>query len=97
MSEPAGEVILYRSDDGKALVRAQGWRLRTEKVSFEAPSGSPEPPPGPDRAEPGTFPDIGYDVGYHTAMDYRFTEGAFIEPGPEPAPAGLPVAIELLP
>jgi len=75
------EAILT-DDDGEALVRARGWRLRTEEVSFETPSGFPQAPPGPDQAEPGRFPDIGYDVGYHTAMDYRFTEGAFIERGP---------------
>jgi hypothetical protein len=83
------------ADDGKALVRAQGWRLRTEEVSFEAPSELPEPPRGPDRAEPGTFPDIGYDVGYHTAMDYRFIEGAFIEPGP--ATVWMRMGIPLIP
>jgi hypothetical protein len=70
------------SDDGKALARAQGWRLRTEEVPFEAQAGIVEPPPGPDRGEPGRFPDIGYEVGYHTAMEYRFTDGAFTEPGP---------------
>ena len=69
-------------DGGEVLVRAQGWRLRTESVGFEKPDGFPEPPPGPDRAEPGQFFDTGYDVGYHTAMDYRFTQGAFIERGP---------------
>jgi hypothetical protein len=83
------------ADDGKALVRAQGWRLRTEEVSFEEPSDLPEPPPGPDRAEPGTFPDIGYDVGYHTAMDYRFTKGAFVEPGP--ATVWMRMGIPLVP
>ncbi len=69
-------------DAGELLVRAQGWRLRTESVGFERPGGFPEPPPGPDRAEPGQFFDTGYDVGYHTAMEYRFTKGAFIEQGP---------------
>jgi hypothetical protein len=69
-------------DGGEVLVRAQGWRLRTESVGFEKPAGFPEPPPGLDLAEPGQFFDTGYDVGYHTAMEYRFTKGAFIEQGP---------------
>ncbi len=69
-------------DAGELLVRAQGWRLRTESVGFEKPAGFPEPPPGLDLAEPGQFFDTGYDVGYHTAMEYRFTKGAFIEQGP---------------
>jgi hypothetical protein len=81
--------------DGEALVRAQGWRLRTEEVSFERPSGFPEVPPGPDRAEPGKFPDIGYDVGYHTAMDYRFVTGGFTEPGP--ATVWMRMGVPLLP
>jgi hypothetical protein len=68
--------------DGTALIRAQGWRLRTEPVEFERPAGFPEPPPGPDSGDPGEFFHTGYDVGYHTAMDYRFISGAFMEPGP---------------
>jgi len=43
----------------------------------------------------GHVPDIGYDVGYHTAMDYRFTEGAFIEPGP--ATVWMRMGIPLVP
>jgi len=69
-------------EGGEVLVRARGWRLRTDQVSFEAPPGLPSRPPGPDEADPGHFPDIGYDVGYHAAMDYRFAEGAFADRGP---------------
>jgi hypothetical protein len=39
-------------------------------------------PPGPAEASPGTFPKTGSDVGYHTAMDYRFLQGDFGEAGP---------------
>jgi Thioesterase-like superfamily len=88
------EAILT-DDDGEALVRARGWRLRTEEVSFETPSGFPQAPPGPDQAAPGRFPDIGYDVGYHTAMDYRFVEGAFVEQGP--ATVWMRMGVPLLP
>jgi hypothetical protein len=66
---------------GEALMRAQGWRLRTEPVSFESPAPEQKPPPGPEGGEPGQFFHTGY-VGYHTAMEYRFTSGAFMEPGP---------------
>lgn len=82
-------------DSGEALIRAQGWRLRTEEVSFETPPGFPATPPGPDEAEPGRFPDIGFDVGYHTAMDYRFVEGAFTEQGP--ATVWMRMGVPLLP
>ena len=69
-------------EDGEPLIRAQGWRLRTERVEFDRPQGFPDPPPGPGDASPGEFFETGYDVGYHTAMDYWFVSGAFTEPGP---------------
>ncbi len=75
------EAILS-DEGGQDLMRARGWRLRTEEVSFERPPGLPEPPPGPEDGEPGEFFQTGYDVGYHTAMEYRFVKGAFMEPGP---------------
>jgi hypothetical protein len=81
-------------DQGEALMRARGWRLRTEQVSFEAPP-SPEPPLGPDRGEPGEFFHTGYDVGYHTAMEYRFVSGAFMEVGP--ATVWMKMGVPLLP
>ena len=43
-------------------------------------SGSPEPPHGIPASE-DFFP-TGHDVGYHTAMEYRFVTGSFLEPGP---------------
>ena len=29
------------------------------------PSGSDQPPPGPEQAKPGSFPETGFDAGYH--------------------------------
>jgi hypothetical protein len=47
------------------------------------PAGELGPPPGPETvAATDTFFPTGYDVGYHTAMEYRFTAGAFLETGP---------------
>src|SRR5262245_51612369 len=66
---------------GETLIRAQGWRLRTERVEFDPPA-SIDPLPGPEHGEPGEFFHTGHDVGYHTAMDYRFLSGAFMEKGP---------------
>ena len=80
---------------GEALMSAQGWRLRTEEVSFEPPEPAPERPAGPESGEPGRFFHTGYDVGYHTAMEYRFTEGAFMEQGP--ATVWMRMAVPLLP
>jgi hypothetical protein len=47
--------------------------------------GQPDPaaaPPGPEHGEPSRFFSTGSDVGYHTAMEWRFVDGAFLEPGP---------------
>jgi hypothetical protein len=63
-------------------------------VGFEAPS-APSAPAGPQEAEPGTFPDVGYEVGYHSAMEYRFVEGGFTELGP--ATAWMRMGLPLLP
>jgi Thioesterase-like superfamily len=69
-------------DDGEPLMRARGWRLRTDELAFEAPQGFPDPPGMPQEAVPRDFFDTGHDVGYHSAMEYRFNRGSFLEPGP---------------
>ncbi len=82
-------------DDGEALVRAHGWRLRIDEVDFEIPPGFPEAPPGPDRGAPTEFPDVGHEAGYHAAMDYRFIEGTFMDRGP--ATVWMRMGLPLLP
>jgi hypothetical protein len=73
-----------RAEDGRVLARAAGWRLRTAEVAL------PDPPPGP-REPPASTPadgehvpyfPSGAEVGFHTAMEYRFVSGSFGEPGP---------------
>jgi hypothetical protein len=70
------------SDEGGAVMSARGWRIRTSEV--EIPPGLPraEAPPPPDQASEKDFFPMTEDVGYYTAMEYRFTEGAFLELGP---------------
>jgi hypothetical protein len=72
------------ADENGVLMRASAWRLRTAGV--ELPDAIPglgsDGPPGPETAEQGDFFPTGQDVGYHTAMDYRFVSGRFMEPGP---------------
>jgi hypothetical protein len=82
-------------DGGEPLVRARAWRLRTEEVSFESPSGFPPAPPGPAQAKAGSFPETGFETGYHTAMDYRFVQGGFTELGP--ATVWMRMGLPLLP
>jgi hypothetical protein len=82
---PGRSVELVRaklSDADGEVIRAHAWRLRTTEVSFEEPPGRQEALPGPEQGQPGEFFHTGYDVGYHTAMEYRFLSGAFMETGP---------------
>jgi acyl-Coa thioesterase superfamily protein/acyl-CoA thioesterase superfamily protein len=99
IARPGRRVEMFEatlSDEaGEPLMRAQGWRLRTEAVDFEAPEPALEAPPGPESGEPGEFFHTGYDVGYHSAMEYRFTRGAFMELGP--ATVWMRMAVPLLP
>lgn len=77
----AGSLSL--ASDGTELMRATAWRIRTTEVELPPPAEPPDsPPPGPERGESKPFFPTGADVGYHTAMDYRFVRGAFREPGP---------------
>jgi len=82
-------------EEGEPLVRAQGWRLRSDRVDFDAPARGDGPPPGPDQAEQRTFPDVGFGAGYHSAMQYRFVRGAFTELGP--ATVWMRMGVPLLP
>jgi Thioesterase-like superfamily len=68
LAGPAGE-----------LMRARAWRLRAGELRLDATDPAP---PGPEHGSPGDFFPTGQDVGYHTAMEYRFVSGAFLEPGP---------------
>jgi Thioesterase-like superfamily len=86
------------SDADGEVIRATAWRLRTAEVKIPAGLSSADgpgligtspstlrpgfAPPGVDQARPGTFPPTGQEVGYHTAMEYRFLRGAFADPGP---------------
>ena len=71
------------SDERGEVMRARAWRLRTEAVELpaESPASAEDPPPARE-GEPGEFFPTGQDVGYHTAMEYRFVRGGFLEPGP---------------
>jgi hypothetical protein len=64
------------------VMRATAWRLRPKPVDLPADLPRGEPPPGPDAGATTDFFPTGEDVGYHTAMEYRFVAGAFLEPGP---------------
>jgi hypothetical protein len=64
------------------VMRATAWRLRTERVELDPPPAAAPPAHTPADGEPRDFFPTGHDTGYHTAMEYRFVTGSYLEPGP---------------
>jgi hypothetical protein len=64
-------------------MRCTALLIRTSEHA--APDVGQSTPPGFDGALAKPFFPVGYDVGYHTAMEVRFATGAFLEPGPATA------------
>lgn len=72
-------------DAGEPLVRARAWRMLRREVELPqgfAPDVADLPAPPESTPVASEFFPTGYDVGYHTAMEYRFVTGSFIEVGP---------------
>jgi hypothetical protein len=65
--------------DGQ-LMRASAWRVAAGDQRLADEDG--KPPPGPEHGKDSDFFPTGQDVGYHTAMEYRFIKGGFLVPGP---------------
>jgi len=74
------QAALRAADGGAEIARATAWRLRRDEDPVVVPEDPP--PPGPEQGAVRPFFPTGEPVGYHTAMDYRFVAGAFVEPGP---------------
>lgn len=69
------------SSDGAEVMRAAAWRIRLlEKATSDI--GVEPAPPGPETVSPATDFPWSADVGYHTAMEWRFVTGGFLQPGP---------------
>lgn len=68
---------------GREVMRCTAWQIRTQPDG-----GVPrvtrgfQPPPGPQVAQTQPFFPVPWDVGYHTAMEWRFVAGGFTTPGP---------------
>ena len=91
---PSAEIV--RPGRGSQLVEAgarsrRGGRDARPRLADPRPARSSIPEellrsrqatPGPEAGRDARFFPTGHDVGYHTAMEYRFLEGAFLEPGP---------------
>ncbi|HET9185030.1 MAG TPA: thioesterase family protein [Solirubrobacterales bacterium] len=67
----------------EVLMRARGWRIRRAPLELPADAIVEVPPPAPpeEGAELGFFP-TGEEHGYHSAMEWRFVSGSFLERGP---------------
>jgi Acyl-CoA thioesterase C-terminal domain/Acyl-CoA thioesterase N-terminal domain len=63
------------------LMRASAWRVA---VGSDVAGGLPDdaPLPGPEHGRESDFFPTGDEHGYHTAMEYSFVRGGFLEPGP---------------
>ncbi len=70
------------SSGGTPLIQARGWRIRTEALDLDESPPGESPPPGPGEAQTKPFFPTGADTGYHTAMEVRYLEGGYLEPGP---------------
>ena len=68
------------ADDEGPVMTASAWRIARRDDGL--PEIESDSPPGPDRGSAGLFFETGHEVGYHAAMEYRFVEGGFVEPGP---------------
>jgi len=62
------------------VMRASAWRVAAGDQRIAGEDSAP--PPGPENAREREFFPTGEDAGYHTAMDYRFVKGGFLELGP---------------
>jgi hypothetical protein len=67
---------------GGEVMRALAWRLRTAPVELDPPPPADPAPPGPADGQPrDSFP-VRDRPGYHSAMEFRFVHGGFLEIGP---------------
>ncbi|HYI98625.1 MAG TPA: thioesterase family protein [Thermoleophilaceae bacterium] len=81
------------SHEGQDVIRARAWRIRTAEVEADGHAPEPVRMPAPDTAESKPFFPTGWDIGYHSAMEVRFVEGGFVEPGPARAWMRMRVAL----
>jgi len=74
------------SVEDEVLMRVRGWRLRTTELDVPPEVTAPPPsPPFPEDTKGYDFFPTGHELGYHSAMELRFSSGGFIELGPAAA------------
>ena len=76
------------SDEEGEVIRASAWRIAPAGVELPGDTaggptaGSRSNPAGPQQAREEEFFPTGQRLGYHSAMEYRFVSGRFLDPGP---------------
>jgi hypothetical protein len=74
------EAKLFAGD--RLAVTATAWRIQTQKNISEGYARSATPPPLPGPQPQNFFTGLSPDWGYGRAIEWRFAEGSFVEPGP---------------
>jgi hypothetical protein len=68
---------------GTEVVRAVALRVRRAELRLpDGLDGAGPPPAGPEHGVQRPFFPTGAEVGYHTAMEWRFVAGSFLDQGP---------------
>jgi hypothetical protein len=67
---------------GVEVMRAVALRIRGAELPLPPGLGEPRRLPGPEQGRDQPFFPTGQEVGYHTAMEWRFVAGSFLEAGP---------------
>lgn len=70
-----------RPDGEEEVMRATALRIRTEPA-LPPPVAAGPALPGPQAAREAPFYPVPWETGYHTAMEFRFASGSFLERGP---------------
>jgi hypothetical protein len=68
---------------GTEVIRAVALRVRRAELRLpDGLDGAGPPPAGPEHGVQRPFFPTGAEVGYHTAMEWRFVAGSFLDQGP---------------
>lgn len=71
------------TSDGSTVMMARAWRLPAEPIDLPAHAVTGDPAPAaPETGRNEAFFPTPHEVGYHTAMEWRFITGAWRTPGP---------------
>ncbi|MFC9296625.1 thioesterase family protein [Streptomyces sp. NPDC057011] len=75
------EAALVPAGADAPVMLARALRIRVAEEAVPAVVPGPQLPP-PGEVEVTPFFPVPWEIGYHTAMETRFTEGTFVERGP---------------